>query len=214
MELVSTDASRVVYLTQLHRPTGGLYLPEAAAKLAQRYSFAKLPTLEDLLKDTNIFHVGKFQDIQINELSIYNDGIIVAGGCRTEILEAFVHDLMEWAKEELGLIQAITAKPSMHHESSVIVKSTLDLGSVIAPKRSASNLVSAALLSATGELYKPTGYIADCDFDKYGKRKPGRFHVDRRVGTRADENVFFSQAPMPTENHLEVLRALEALGLD
>ena len=50
MELIGFDTSSVVYLTQVYRPAGQPYMPEAAAKLVQRYSFAKFPTLDDLQK--------------------------------------------------------------------------------------------------------------------------------------------------------------------
>jgi len=119
---------------------------------------------------------------------------------------------MEWAQDELGLLQSVTAKPEMHHESSVVIQSTIYLGSLVAPTASIMDLVATALTEATGEEYQPTGCILDCDFDKLGKRKPARFHIDRRVGTRSADKVFFSQAPMPTDRHMELLRSIETLG--
>jgi hypothetical protein len=55
MELVAIDLSRVIYLTQIVRPAGQLYIPDAAAKLVQRYSFAKFPSMDELTKDAFTF---------------------------------------------------------------------------------------------------------------------------------------------------------------
>ena len=66
---------------QVHRPAGQLYLPDALAKLVERYSFVKAPGPEQALLFT--FTVGKFKNAQIAELSIYNDGFIVSSASDT-----------------------------------------------------------------------------------------------------------------------------------
>jgi hypothetical protein len=80
----------------------------------QRYSFAKFPTLDDLQKVTYLFGVGKFRDVQISECGIYNDGIIVASRCNTQLLNEFLDDLFGWTAKELGLtpIPQVKSGPS------------------------------------------------------------------------------------------------------
>src|SRR5215216_629140 len=127
MDLVGIEDTRIIYLTQMRRPAGSAYLPDAAVKIADRYSFAKPPSLDDLFKDVRAFRMGKFQDVQINELGVYNDGLIVSGRCDSDLLDAFISDLLSWAETELGLVQTITAKPERHYESNVVVQASADL---------------------------------------------------------------------------------------
>ena len=57
-----------------------------------------------------------------------------------------------------------------------------------------------------------TGFIFDFDpASVAGKRKPLRLIVDRRVGIAFSENVFYSQAPFKTKDHVKVLTSLETI---
>ena len=87
MELLSIEETRIIYLINLHRPAGQLYWPEAALKLIQRYSFVGFPSIADFAKDAEFraFTVGKYQDIEIPNLRIYNDGIIVESRSNSNI---------------------------------------------------------------------------------------------------------------------------------
>lgn len=217
MNLISIDSSTIVRLDTVHRPAGQVYLPDLLQKAMQRYGFVRGPTLEDVLKPdgSRKFWVGKFEDVQITEFSIYGDGVIASSVSDTDILEAFVSDVFQWAEKEFGLIPALTSKPEIYFESSIIVQSDADLTQLIRPKSQVVSLVNDAL--------KPDGYdapqlvmsglILDADSRKFtGRRKLIHFLIDRRVGIPFEENVFFSQAPMRTKDHLSLLRKLEALA--
>ena len=63
------------------------------------------------------------------------------------------------------------------------------------------------------EPLKSSGFILDFDIAQIsGKRKPFRFIVDRRVGLKFSENIFYSQAPFKTKDHLKVLASLETVA--
>src|SRR6266699_3571636 len=98
MELIEIDDTRVVHLVYIRRAGGQVYWPEVAAKLVARYSFLRYPTIQDLTerRDFIAFAVGKFAETQIQELRVYNDGIVVNARSNTNILDAFLDDLMEW----------------------------------------------------------------------------------------------------------------------
>src|SRR6266850_407614 len=100
MILKSFDYSRVVQLCTLARPEGQLFLPMAAAKLAQRYSFQKVPTLEQLVahNQTYTFSIGAFGEYGIHDLTIYSNGIIITAGVNTSVIEAMMADLFAWAE--------------------------------------------------------------------------------------------------------------------
>ena len=215
MELVAIDESRVVHLTMVARPAGQMYLPEVAAKLVGRYGFAKPPTLDDLLKDVQIFGVGKFDDIAIQELRIYGDGIIVSSRSNTAKIDAFIKDLFAWAEKEIGLIQAITAKPERYYESLLMVKSKVDLAKCLAPADAVLTAFQRAWKSENKieASFMPSGLLLDCDAFKFaGRRKPTRVSVERRLGFPFEENVFYCGAPLSTDHHLAFLTALEGLA--
>jgi len=210
MKLVGIENSRIIYLTQYLRPAGQLYLPDAVAKLVKRYSFVKGPSPEQALPFT--FSVGKFQNAQIAELSIYNDGFIVSSASDTDLLDAFIDDYQPWAIKEFGLVHLEVPKPEKFYESSVIVKATSDISSAIRPRNDLSGAMSAAMRSV--QIVAPiklSGFIFDFDTaDFAGKRKPFRFIIDRRVGLPFSGNTFYSQAPFKTKDHLKVLTSLDA----
>jgi hypothetical protein len=213
MQLIGIESSRIIFLTQVHRPSGQLYFPDAVAKLVERYSFIKKPGPELVLPAT--FSIGKFRDAQITEFSVYNDGIIVSSGSDTDLLDAFIEDLFSWCAQEFGVIQIATAKPEKFYESSVIVKSETDLPAALNPQNDVAaalaKAMKAAKIAVTPQL---SGFILDFDPSVFaGKRKPFRVVVDRRIGLPYSENVFYSQAPFRTADHLSVLQSFEALAL-
>lgn len=211
MELVQIENSRVILLTQMHRPGGQLYLPDAAKKLIERYSFVKGPILDQ--PTPYIFSIGKFQDAQIAEFSIYNDGLIVSSASDTDLIDAFIKDLLSWIGKTFGFVQTLTAKPERYYESSLVVRSTCDLASTLRPKNDVIAVLASAMKSAQIKApFAMTGFILDCDpAEILGKRKPFRFVIDRRLGVPFSENVFFSQGPFRTKDHVGALQSLENL---
>jgi hypothetical protein len=71
--------------------------------------------------------------------------------------------------------------------------------------------MQAAKISAPLRL---SGLIFDFDTKEFlGKRKPFRLIIDRRIGVAFSENIFYSQAPFRTKDHLNVLTSLEQVAL-
>ena len=101
------------------------------------------------------------------------------------------------------------------YESSILVKaendltgsvvSSLDVDRVVAPAMGAANIRAPLKLS---------GMIFDFDNkDFLGKRKPFRLVIDRRINVPFSENIFYSQAPFRTDDHLDVLTQFERAAL-
>ncbi len=216
MELVFFDTSKVIRLTAVSRQAGQAFQPELIHAAALRYSFLKTPTVEELLKREIHFKVGKFQDIQIQDFDIYGDGLIASSASDTDKTLAFLQDVTDWADETYGYSTSIVAKPETYFESAIIVKSDVDLVLATTPKVEIASLVGRAFKQASSidAKFESTGLIVDTDALSFsGRRKPVQFSIERRVGFPFTENVFFSQAPLPTQAHLEVLRTIEDLVL-
>jgi hypothetical protein len=211
MELVALETSRIIYLTQVVRPEGQVYLPDAAAKLVERYSFVRHPSIEQIVAPQVTFAIGKFKDVQIDELQIYPDGIIVAARCNTAVLDEFVGDLFAWAKDTFGLIIPSTTKSEKFFESIVVVKSTKDLALSISPRNDVAQLFN-DLFADKAASFRISGFTLDCDPAQFlGRRKPLRFTLERRAAIPFADNVFFSHAPLRTDDHLRLLNEIERI---
>ena len=216
MELVEIELAKITYLTKLHRPEGALYQPEALEKLVRRYLFAKFPGIDDLTKNARLFGIGKFKNIQIGEFGIYNDGIIVASASNSKILDEFIDDLFSWARDEFGMVSTIDSIHEKTYESNLVVKASSDLTLIAALSTAASAAVNKAYGSdrySSRANLEYSGLVFSVDETTFpGVKRPIKFIVDRRSSVAYDQNIFWSQAPLSTDDHLDVLRAFERIA--
>jgi hypothetical protein len=211
MEIIDYGLCQIVNLVNVFRPQGTAYLPEVAAKVAVRYQFAKPPNIDDLTKEIVKFQIGRFNDVQIAEFGLYNDGIIVNGKCPTEVLEEFLNDIFSFSEQELKFKKILEYRNELHFESIVTVKSDTDLAAFIAPR--AAGLIGKTLKDKVGIPYRPSGIVMDCDAGDVVaskiRRKPTRLFIERKVGFEFKDNLFLCIAPLRTKDHLDLLTALE-----
>src|SRR5260221_2221780 len=123
MQIKMIDGSRIVYLAQVRRDRGQLYLPSAAAALVNRYRFVKVPsTPEEITSGSKLtFEHGVFGDSAIQEFSLYPDGIVLAARAPTSALEAFLADLLKWARQDLGIVEIEMPTKQTFFESHLVV---------------------------------------------------------------------------------------------
>jgi hypothetical protein len=213
VDIVGYETSRIIYLMNLFRNKGSAYLPEVAEKIIREYCFLKFPNADEIQKENLNFALGKFQEVQIGELNIYADGIIVSGRCETKPLEDFVKDLFVKIEQGFGFTLSKIVEPEMHFESSILVQSARDITSVITPHKRAVSLLEKSLSQHTKAEYRPSGIHFETDAKSAPtRRKPARFTFERRMGVPLAHNIFYSQAPMRTEDHFSLLEQLEALA--
>src|ERR1700722_10768046 len=118
MKLLNIENTKIIILTQLQRPSGQIYVPDAIAALVDRYSFIKTPGPDQALP--YIFSTGRFKKSQIAELAIYNDGFIVSSASDSDFLDAFISDLLPWAAKELDLVEI--GPSEKYYDSTVVVQ--------------------------------------------------------------------------------------------
>ncbi|NUQ36034.1 MAG: hypothetical protein HUU29_13965 [Planctomycetaceae bacterium] len=216
MELLGIEETKVIYLTQIHRAAGQPYGPDMVAAFIQRYQFVQYPSPADFLKpaEAYVFSMGKFNNVGIQDLRLYNDGIIVSSKSNTKIIDEFVSDLFEWLEKDWGVVRTSLPKPEHHYESRLIVKSDSDLTRLIEPKSEIVSALNGAWRQGppSAARFAPAGFIADCQLAKPTRRKPIHFSLERRVGFEPSENVFYSLSPLGTDDHLALLEKLERLA--
>lgn len=176
-----------------------------------RYQFQKHPSGDEFLSDNLAFQHGVFEEVGINDLTVYHDGLIVASRASTDLLDKFIEDLSQFAEQEFGIAHVDVPPHERHYESAVVVRMSIR-EQVAAPwatglkKHLTSCQASYGLrpfefaLSAIQVAHDPLSS---------GGRQPIPFTLARRVNTPFDADIYYSSAPLRTEDHVRALEILE-----
>jgi hypothetical protein len=204
---------------QIFRSSGGTvgYLPDIANQLKERYQFIKAPSVEELLPSDPPkgaeFHHGRLPDdpnVVIDKFTVFSDGIVVDAAGTTDHADRFLEDLQTWAKQVLPKV-SVTA-PRLYL-SQLVIKMEPSL-SRFAPLLSPIGTRIGTYLHSYG-LNVPSYDISTItmNFDSLGKPPPvpGQFFIDRRLNVSYEENIWFSQAPLRTSDHIALLDKLTEL---
>ena len=212
MELKSIELSRLIHLTTIRRERGQLYFPGVALELVRRYRFVKAPANYEEFSSTPIrFEGGAFGDIGIQEFLLYNDGLVVASRSNTDTLAAFVRDLLEWASEEHGLVEVSLPTNADFYESQVVVSLSINQNKLmpwagLIQKRLSRTIGSYGLKHFE---FGFGGVALAIDQTKTVGPYPGFFKLEPRGGIPFEQNIYYSVAPLKTEDHLDLLRDFE-----
>ena len=215
MELIAVEQSRLVSLFLTRRLAGQLYMPTASAAFVERYRFAQHPSsIEDLSAEPIRFGHGIFRDAAIGEFNIYSDGVMIASHSPTDLLDAFLADVLDWANVSLGLDRIETHSISRIYESHVCIHSNRDFLKVLRPLEDLAKLVTTGLkkCSKFQADFIPVGFTFAADHTSIAGLKPAPFKLERRPGVEFSRQLFISSAPLPTKDHLVVLQRLETMS--
>lgn len=220
MKLIAVEMGRVAMLFPVEeiRPTGGLNVSELVGLLVERYGFQFLPDLsrpwEEMQKSVFKFNSGVFKvnnkQKNILEFTIYNDGI-VANTSSTEDSEKFLEDMLGWAKDAFH-IREITTKPTFYYSSQIIVEFDIDMNALLSQFKHISDLYGKELktLYNVQQLPELSRLAINCDRTKLPITVLGTdFVMERRLNQPYEDKRFFCEAPLPTAQHLQLLRDIE-----
>jgi len=193
------------------RPQGQVYRPELIYKISQRYSFAKHP--QDYEAASLNFLIGKFENVEIGALQIYNDGIIVESKADTNLIDNFIDDFAAWCASEFDIVSSAISRNQKFYESTLIVQSDVALETAFAPKSSVSATIDKFFSQSHIEgVYKNTGFILNHDTSEKGPGTTSRSHIiERRIHTSFEQNVYYSISPLRTSEHIKFLSSLEKI---
>lgn len=202
-------------MTVTQSKEGQPFLPDLIKAISERYRFQKFPSsYEDLISESRTFQLGVWDKIQIEEMSVYNDGIIFYARAPTDFLENFCEDLLKFASNEFGM-ESIKTSERRHYESAIVAKldpnvtkkfEFLDaLNSDLAKFQNSYGLGSYA--------FAPASIESSVDVTAAAGKRPISFTLIRRVDVPFDEGVWFSAAPLKTRDHVSILERLEKLML-
>lgn len=211
MQLISIGLGRVVQFVDVRTvdPSGKTSTPELFNKIAARYSFVKAPqSFDEMDVEKGVdFSIGKLKEINIDRLSVYQNGVLVDTRSSTDDSEKVLVDIWTWIREELG----VTIRPTrVNFVSQLIFRSDLRLSLLNPVLTPIADRISK---SVSGDLkqtfsYEPIGILMGPD-PTQTKLSPYQFTLERRSDTPFMENVYFSVAPLRTAEHLEIVKQLE-----
>jgi hypothetical protein len=175
----------------------------------ERYKFLQYPNRsEDFTKAGLSFLEGSFKGLAVG-LEIYSDGLIASARTSTRISDAFLDDVLTWARDNFRYrYDALLVKTKLH-ESQIEFTSDLNLKKEFSRFGKFINILD-DLNSTSDPLPKDVGAIT------FREEKGGRplFTFERRENTPFSENRFFSGAACETDRHLQLIEEFERLMQD
>jgi hypothetical protein len=221
MKLLSVVGGRAgIYVTFSDiAPISGLYLPDVAAAISERYAFTQLPKYDpDSLEKLGLaFGMGKFsnggQDHNIRTLNLYRDGIL-ADCYSTEEAVLMLEDLLKWAAEKFEIRISTIPEGRLHLVSVVIAEFAESVANVFSKFNGVLRLAS-QMYQATYGVERPVS-VATVRFDVDPLTVTGTlpqipgFVIERELNQPFLSNRFWCQAPVSTQDHIRLLEAFES----
>jgi hypothetical protein len=191
------------------------YAPQSPVPFIRRfeelYGFAQVPrTLAELdFKAGVTFLRGYFKGKIIDKLQIYENGMLCEARESNALCDEFLGEIFDWLPKIID--RPVKQKNTKAYISQMEVTTSVDMMTVFNKLSDVGRLI-AVLLESYGQ--ESDAYIASgfkMHYDTLGKPFPRglEFVFERRANEPFDKNVYFTSAPLRTDDHLKVLAAIE-----
>jgi hypothetical protein len=194
-------------------PRGAVFYLDLAKAITARYKFEKFPQkLEDFDESKGvIFASGKLGGTVIEQLAFYTYGIVLDTRVSTDESKRLLEEGLQWASKEFGLPNINLATRRWQYESSVTFHSKVRLLSASPAFEKLADNLTKGVREVIGENLSYDMTILALNYDQLLRKHPLRvFSIQRRENTPFSENKYFSEAPLPTERHIHLLKEFEA----
>jgi len=214
MEITAVLMARIVAFVEVQElnPRGKTYYPDIVAALVKRFNFQVYPTKpEDFDESKGIqFTDGKFSDGTLDRLQVFTHGLVVDTRVSTDVSAALLRDTLLWAKSALGLHFEERMIKRVGFGSQLTFESEMKMATLNPVIGRIAETISSKLRGTMGQpvTYEPTGVLWNLD-QSISKLAPGLFTVERRVDVPFSQNKYFSNAPLPTQDHIDLLKDFE-----
>lgn len=213
MQLSAVILARVLgYIETFDLGQGKVFFPDLIPHILERYKFQKFPqTIEQFDESKGVeFLEGKIGGNVIQKFTIWNTLLVVETRTNTTDSKRILEEMLLWGAERFGL----NYKPGMlkrfAYVSDLSFYSDVPILNVNPALTNLAQKTSATLSEIWQEpvKYEPITFSVGHDplARKYGIAP---FSISRRAETRFSENKYFSEAPLPTDMHLQLLEEFE-----
>lgn len=191
---------------------GKIRLADLVQPLVEKYDFKGAPTkLEDFDFSKGVkFEYGKAGGLLVQSLVLFDGAIYVDTIASTEDSKQVLFEMLEWAKSAFGLNYDKKLIRRWGHVSDLVFQTDFPLLESISPpfNRLAEKTSRFTEEVFEGLQYKPTVFTIGHDPVKRSNGIAG-FTIQHRAGTSHNENIYYSEAPLPTHLHIQYLEEFE-----
>jgi hypothetical protein len=193
------------------------YLPEALVALNNRYSFMEFPKQLQPPESNEplTFRHGKMaadKPIVIDFLQIFPTGLAVTTHTNTSDSDTVLQDVLDWSKSQFG-VQYEALRPGLVHTSQLEIRLDKSLRQLFPALAGIGAQIAERLNDKWWGPVVPTYELITLNFwmdeTKLPPFPPAAFRLDRRKGVSFEQNVYWAEAPLRTDEHVSILEALE-----
>ncbi len=191
---------------------------DAIKPLVEQYKFVKVPQgLEDWDDSKGItFRHGKFhskgKDVVIDSFQVFNNGLMVDTRQDNEEAERFIDDVIEWGVKTYGLAIPEDQLIEKIYLSNLEVTLDKPLSDHVPVSKRLGTEISRYLTEygIKHEPYEATGYALNFDKMSLPNSVLANFSLQRREGIPFSSGIYFSSAPLKTQDHIALLKTLDS----
>jgi hypothetical protein len=191
-----------------------IYFPELVRSLGDRFSFQKSPAVFeefDISKGVE-FVEGRSGRRTIQKFVIWDNSLVIETTSSTKDAKEILEEMLLWAVDKFG----INYKPNSISRYAYVSDVTFESDSQLLTVSSALSSLAKSCTSVLTEIWQePVEYRPislklghDPTMRKFGIAP---FSIERRGTARFSENRYFSEAPLPTDVHFQMLEEFEKL---
>lgn len=219
MRLSSIILARVLAYVETYdlSPRGKVYYPDIARALVERYGFQKYPQSYDQFDEQKgvEFHEGKWKGIVIQKFTIFSSLLTLETRSDSEASKKILEDILTWGAERFKLNYKPELISHFAYVSSVTFYSEAPLLEGNAPIRNLAERTGKRVSDIWKEPFQYNGAHVAVGHDPMSRKYSiAGFTISRRAETKFSDHKYFSEAPLPTKDHLELLEMYEREIID
>jgi len=196
------------------------YLPDALSAVLGRYKFVDFPSQPHQFfpadsNDPINFRHGKIEiggkTIVIAWLQIFQSGVAISTDSDTKDSDLVLDDVLDWAASRFNLEFKIV-RPGFGHLSQIVVQLERNLSDYFPALKPVLADVQSKLddFYTAKPAYELTSLLFHFDQSIHPSLAPNGIRLEPRAGVPFDQRLYYSEAPLSTENHLELIQRIEA----
>jgi len=177
--------------------------------LQERYGFTGVPDrIEGFNLEANLRLSQGYFDGTVFDAELMAVGVRVIAASDTNVCEKIADDIIYWAKDSAGVAAEIGELRV--YDSVIEFHSDLKLSKLFNILGNIGGKIGDLVggYGGPGDAYEGIGINLLPNVEEKG---PSLFRIEHRAGHPLTEGVFFSMAPLSTEDHLRVLREIEEI---
>jgi hypothetical protein len=214
MEITAVMLARAVAFIEVQElnPKGKAYYPDIVAAIVSKFNFQVYPSKPEDFDETKgvRFADGRFAEGTVDQMQIFTHGLVVDTRLSTDVSEKLLYDTLVWARSELGLHFDERMIKRKGYGSQLTFESEMKMSKLNPAVGTVAEAISSKLSTAMGQAvtYEPTALLFNLD-QSATKLAPGVFSIERRAEIPFSDKKYFSNAPLGTQDHIELLKTFE-----